>query len=276
MHAIYSSISAALADARHGARVLVAPGRYNESLLLDRPVTVEAFPEGADVEVYIDTQQPYQHTVTITYDGTTPVTAGGGTQQPATAGGGTQQPTTTASAVTLSGLQLRHYSKSVADNCAVYITAGSPVIRECDISSSSGSGVAVEGARAPLLERCTLSRCAGHGCCVFGGLEGGPPTAPELRSCVISGNRLDGLLVRTGGAPELTGCTLTGNGQYGVEVQDAGGSFTGNSVSSNGRGAFLVVPSADSMDSDATGVAGLDAAALLASNVVTGAVTVRG
>jgi hypothetical protein len=60
----------------------------------------------------------------------------------------------TALGCTLDGLNLRHASKSVANNYGVYIHDGSDlVMRGCDIRSDTGSGVGIEGA-SPMLTGC--------------------------------------------------------------------------------------------------------------------------
>ncbi len=49
--------------------------------------------------------------------------------------------------------------------------AGALTLRRCDVCSSTGSGVAVEGAEL-LLDACTIHDCARHGVAAFGSLEG--------------------------------------------------------------------------------------------------------
>ncbi len=78
----------------------------------------------------------------------------------------------TQGAVTVRGLTLRHYSKSVAQNYCVLAQAGSSLVLEsCDVSSRSGCGVGVEGATLQLLES-TVHDCERHGVAAYGGFEG--------------------------------------------------------------------------------------------------------
>ncbi len=51
------------------------------------------------------------------------------------------------------------------------LQSGSPLLESCDISSRSGSGVGVEGARRPRLKTCRVHACAGHGVAVYGAVE---------------------------------------------------------------------------------------------------------
>ena len=104
--------------------VLVEAGSYREHLVLQRPISIMAEPkasdgshcfttlfdvdviahsnlllfgQGADVEIVWETDEPYIHTVEISSND-----AGGGQ-------------------VVLQGIRINHYSKSVANNYAVYI-----------------------------------------------------------------------------------------------------------------------------------------------------------
>lgn len=56
---------------------------------------------------------------------------------------------------------------------SLFLKAGSSlVIEACDISSSSGVGVGVEGATLQLLDS-TVHDCQRHGVAAYGGFEGG-------------------------------------------------------------------------------------------------------
>lgn len=53
--------------------------------------------------------------------------------------------------VTLSGIDIRHDSPSVANNFAVHVYDGAEVqLADCTVSSASGAGVCVEGATCEL------------------------------------------------------------------------------------------------------------------------------
>jgi hypothetical protein len=142
---------------------------------------------------------------------------------------------------------VRHASKSVASNYAVLASAGAALeLVACDVSSSTGAGVAIDGAARVVLLRCALSNCARQGLAAFGGsraifdevakeregeresegeegeeeLADGDSTAVtwvDLDECQISGNGGDGLLVRDGAALQLLGaCVVEGNGGAGL------------------------------------------------------------
>lgn len=70
---------------------------------------------------------------------------------------------------------------------------------------------------------------------MFGDLLG-DGCAAELQGCSLVGNRLNGLLVRDGAQPAVVECTLSSNGEWGLRLQDAGGSYLGNTIAANARG----------------------------------------
>ena len=70
---------------------------------------------------------------------------------------------------------------------------------------------------------------------LFGDLFGEGCQA-ALDQCTLSDNRLSGLLVRDGATPAVTNCVMSGNGEWGFQMQDAGGSYTGNKVTANAKG----------------------------------------
>jgi hypothetical protein len=51
------------------------------------------------------------------------------------------------------------------------VQSGTLLLQQCDISSSSGVGVCVQGAELQL-EDCSVHDCVGHGVAVYGALEG--------------------------------------------------------------------------------------------------------
>lgn len=70
---------------------------------------------------------------------------------------------------------------------------------------------------------------------MFGDLLG-QGCAAALDKCSLTGNRLSGLLVRDGATPTVTRCLLVGNGEWGLQLQDAGGAYTGNDIAANSKG----------------------------------------
>lgn len=101
----------------------------------------------------------------------------------------------------------------------------------CDISSSSGTGVGIEGARRPLFQSCRIHGCASHGLAVYGAISDdfeAMPLGTEacLRDCEVVGNKLNGVLVRTGGNADVERCIITENSSYGINIQVGGATRT--------------------------------------------------
>ena len=55
-------------------------------------------------------------------------------------------------------------------------------MKDCDVSSSSGSGVGIEGG-APRLITCAVHDCARHGVAIFGDVLGGDGGIGAKASC---------------------------------------------------------------------------------------------
>jgi len=218
------SISGALAAARDAPGLLVIQveaGRYRDRLVVTRPNTIiTAHPTGASVTIEWETKEPYQSVVDCT-----------------------------AKSVTLSGLTLKHASKSVANNYGVYIHDGSDLVMErCEVTSTTGTGIGIEGA-APTIRDCRISGCARHGVAVFGGLGdswedaggAGSTSGGVIEGCDVGGNAGDGVLVRAGAAPRVSRCAIHDNRGHGISLQDASGEYVNNAVKGNAGGALVVV-----------------------------------
>jgi hypothetical protein len=113
-------------------------------------------------------------------------------------------------------LRILHSSKSVASNYAVLASAGAELeLRDCEISSSTGAGVAADGAARCVLVGCGLVSCARQGLAAFGGSKDTTTDGPavvRLDRCRVERNGGDGVLVRDGAAVFLEGeCVVDGN-----------------------------------------------------------------
>jgi hypothetical protein len=118
-------------------------------------------------------------------------------------------------------LTIRHGSKSVANNYAVFAQGGSSLtLTGCDVKSETGSGVAGEGASISL-EECVVHDCRTHGIAVYGDLLGESGFGRVLK-CRVYGNGEDGVLVRGGASADVTKCEVVDNGKFGVELSDVG------------------------------------------------------
>jgi len=212
----YSTISAAVAVAPSGATIIVRPGVYNERVTIARPINMIA---DGDVTLSWKSDRPYEAALTIALEPTLP---------------------TLTSRVLVSGLSVRHFSPSIAQNYAVYVPQPtSPaadgvgiVFQSCAITSASGSGVGIEGGDVTL-ERCQIAGCKNHGIVYLGQAARG-----RIVGCTVEKCKLNGVLLRDGASPVLEGNRLRANGQYGAALIDCRGRYlTSNDAGGNGKGA---------------------------------------
>ena len=124
--------------------------------------------------------------------------------------------------VIISGLKVRHFSPSIAQNYGVFVPAPTTPaasksrveLRGCDVTSSSGSGVGVEGGDVTLTSS-RIGACKNHGVLYLGRSSSG-----LIRDCLIENNKLNGLLLRDGASPVVEASRFVGNGQFGAALID--------------------------------------------------------
>uniref|UniRef100_A0A7S4W7Y4 Right handed beta helix domain-containing protein n=1 Tax=Alexandrium monilatum TaxID=311494 RepID=A0A7S4W7Y4_9DINO len=94
---------------------------------------------------------------------------------------------------------------------AAAIDGGVPAMAGCSIQ---GGGVTLRGG-APQLDHCTVSGSDGDAVLVEVSCGHGAGL-PLLRSCTITGARIDGVSLDTDA--QIEGCTISGNGRHGVRL----------------------------------------------------------
>ena len=209
----YSTISAALAAAPAGATVVVRPGTYNERVFIRRPVKLLADrrPDGTGAVLDWKGDKPYECALDVDVSGAAE------------------------GSVFVSGLTIRHYSYSIAQNYGVFVHSPAErkiKFRACDIASSSGSGIGVESGDV-YIKACTVHDCKNHGVLYVGSAATG-----RVEGCKVEKCKLNGLLLRDGASPTLSKNLLTGNGQYGAALIDCRGVFEdSNEMKGNAKGA---------------------------------------
>ena len=210
----FATIGEALEAAAPGARIAVGAGTYRETCTIRKPVQLVAAP-GARPVVELVSDRPYQHALTI------------------------DVATDAVGEVLVQGFELRHTSPSIAQNYAVYSASTTArgvkvVLRDLDITSSSGTGVGVEGGEVDLLDS-RIRGCKGHGLAFLG-----ERTRGVVRGCTVAKCKLNGALVRDGAAPQLDANVFEANGLFGVsQIDCAGGLGEGNTFRGNGKGAVF-------------------------------------
>ena len=194
------SITAALEAAPDAATLYISSGIYMESIVVRKPVTIIA--DGA-VTVQWATASHYEPVVSIQSDD-----------------------------VTIDGLTIEHSSPSVADNFAIRLSHNA-VLKNCTISSKTGTGIGVEDASSAVVLHCKIKDCRMNGIGVFG--EG---TTSVIENCTIERNSGDGVLVTDGAVARIIRCRIAGNKQFGVRLKDCGGALTENVLVKNGKGSI--------------------------------------
>jgi len=105
------------------------------------------------------------------------------------------------SGVTLEDMTIRHRSPSVANNYAIYVqNAGDCTIRNMDISSSTGTGVSIEGIQQGTIriQDCTIHDCAKNGMGIFPSIEDTTSSETEIsiQNTHIEHNQGHGIVVK--------------------------------------------------------------------------------
>ena len=181
----FASIGEALKAAAPGARILVRPGLYEESIVIDKQVEI----------------------------------AGDGPVERIIVRG------TAASCVRMladrarvAGLTLRGVAAGGGEGFfAVDITRGQLLLEDCDISSETLSCVAVHGdTSAPTLRRCRIHDGADSGVYFFDGAAG------ALEDCEVYENANVGVAITDRASPSLTRTKIYGGENAGVVVWDGG------------------------------------------------------
>ncbi len=197
------SLGVALRRAAPGSRIIVKPGTYRESLVVDKAVEILAGGEPSEVVLEgLDAPCLTLQSEGVRICGFTLVASG--------APKGKSFP-------------------------ALEATGGSASVEDCVVTSDGQAAVAVRGTGTRLtMARCRVQNCPGVGVLVF---DRGEAT---LDRCALSGLGGAGILAERGGLPTLLRCTIH-HTQGGILVQDeARGHFEDCNVYRNARSGVRV------------------------------------
>ncbi len=181
----YRSIGEALREAQPGARILVRPGVYNESLVIRDRVEIQG--DGPVEEIVLTSE-------------------------------GTSCLQMQAEHAVVRGLTLRALAADQEQQCyAVDIPQGQLVLEDCDISSESMGGVAVHGSQAePIIRRCRIHDTGGFGVSFYGRARG------LVEECDFFGNAYAEIEVCDGSDPHIRRCRIHDGHGYGIWVYRKG------------------------------------------------------
>lgn len=197
----FATVSEAIKAAKPGDRILVRPGLYRESLVVDKPLEIIGDGPIEDIEIRASDVGVLEFRASI------------------------------GRVVNLTLRQVGERSQGVA------IVQGRLDLEGCDICSKSGSCVYIEDGADPRLRRNTIHDGLDYGVFVYdGGLgtledneitgNGGSGVgiadggSPVLRRNRIHDNTENGVQIMNGGLGSLEDNEITGNGVSGVEIMD--------------------------------------------------------
>ncbi|HEX8354735.1 MAG TPA: right-handed parallel beta-helix repeat-containing protein [Pyrinomonadaceae bacterium] len=176
----YASIGEALAAVAPGARVLVRPGLYQESVVLDK--RVELVGDGPRDEIIVR-------------------------------GSAASCLQTRADGARVAGLTLRGAAAGEAAFFAVDVAGGELLLEDCDVTSDTLSCVAVHGPEAaPLIRRCRIHDGADSGLFFFDGASG------AVEDCEVAGHANVGVAVTGQASPSVRRSRIHGGGNAGLVV----------------------------------------------------------
>jgi serine/threonine protein kinase len=180
----YTTIAEALKNAREKTRILVRPGLYQESLVIDRPV--ELVGDGTAAEVVVEATDA----TCLRW----------------------QAPSGLVRKLTFRSKRGPKGGKLPA----VLISQGQPTFEECEVTSELESCVAIkETAANPTLRKCQIHGGRVAGIDLYDGGRG------AIEDCDIFHN-LVGVMTSSQGKPVIAGGTIRDNQAFGVFVRDKG------------------------------------------------------
>lgn len=181
-----ATIAEALSLTRAGDRVILAPGTYQESLLIPAGVSIESESEKKDKTII----------AVPAGEGSVIVVMGSGAP------------------VRLVGLTIRHSGVSAEKQRYPIVLANDGaqlMMQDCDVSYSAGHGVAVLGGA-----RCALSSCEVRGCGWDGVFVRGAGSEASLQDTQLKSNLHHGLDVWEGGQVWVKRSRFQNNGLTGI------------------------------------------------------------
>ena len=228
----HMTISAAIAAALAGTRILVRPGRYEEGLKLDR--TVEVVGDG-----------PRESIVVASYSSDAVIMAcdeasvrGLTLRCMAGEGGGKffgvdiprgrlrlEECTISSNSLACVGIHnhtadptlLRCLITDCAQGGVYAYSSAAGTLEDCEIVGASLSGVEITSGARTTLRNCRISQSKQSGIYVWGNAEG------LIEDCEIADNGLSNLSIKQGGSPTVRRCTMRNATQSGVFIYDHGG-----------------------------------------------------
>lgn len=179
----YQSISEAIKSAHPGTRILVRPGFYEESLIIDKPVEILGDGSASDI--------------TIVSKGASCIRM------------------QTDNAV-VRGFSLRgEVDETGKKHSTIKILQGCLIVQDCDITSDSGSCISIHGTTTnPVIQRCKIHDGKHSGVWITENGRG------IIEDCDIFGNTYPEVIIDKGGNPTIRRCRIHGSKGNGIRVTE--------------------------------------------------------
>lgn len=200
----YRSISTALQQAQVGERILVRPGVYHESLVLDRTVSIVG--DGQPGQVVVESLNMSCLTIV----------------------GGQADISGLTLAARNSGVELHFFGVDVQggeptlENCtitceslacvAIHGANTAPTIRNCQVHSSRQAGIDIYDRARGTLERCTIFNNT------RAGIEISQNANPTVRQCTVRNGLASGIYIVDEGRGLIEDCDISANRRSGISI----------------------------------------------------------
>jgi serine/threonine protein kinase len=228
-YADYTTIQDAIQEALPGSQIVVHPGKYRDSLRIDKPIEIVG--EGAPDEIVISTRD--NHCVEIATPG--PVLIRGITMRVKPGPEGVEcyavdvgtgklviedckiRSLTLACVAVHDSAQatLRHCLINGSRDVGVFVyDHGHGVFEECEITGHGATGVSISDGGQALFEKCYIHHNRGGGAAIF------PRGSATFNSCRLVDNRKCGAAVADNAHADFSGCVLVDNESFAIVLKD--------------------------------------------------------
>jgi Right handed beta helix region len=242
----HRTIGAALTAAEAGARIMVRPGIYRESLVLSQPVELVADGPGGDVVI-----EGISASNCLVMDGDMALVRGFTLRQAAGINGEFSVVSIEHGHLVLDGCDINsamgrgiriagsgtsamisHCQMRAAKTGIFVIDHGMANLEDCEIWANQESGVYIETSNA-VFRRCAVNSSGWAGIRV---IERG---TGEFEDCEILGGKAEGVLIESGGSPILRRCKIHQAARSGLLVSEGAGVLEDCEIFENEVGALI-------------------------------------
>ena len=228
-YADYSSIQDAINEALPGSQIVVHPGKYRDSLRIDKPIEIVG--EGARDEVVISTRD--NHCVEVATTGQVLLRGLTMRVKPTTGGVECYAVDVGMGKLTIEDCQIRSLTLAcvaVHDSAQATLRRcmingsrdvgvfvydhGHATFEECEITGHVATGISVSDGGQAAFEKCYVHHNRGGGAAIF------PRGSATFDACRIVDNRKSGAAVAENGHADFTSCVIVDNETFAIVLKD--------------------------------------------------------